>query len=140
MKKIIFTLMMILCTSSFSFAQTSTENYSSNDLLAYTPPASSAIEILVEANDAVYDLCNYFNGSWADTGLTLYCVFNKTSTVCLVYYAAKATCYFSEVFKLYIEGDFNNALKRTLTTAADVYKLTKTSNGYILSPSNMCPR
>lgn len=131
--------MMILCVSSFSFAQTN-EDYSSNDLIAYNPPASSAIEILVEANNAVYDLCNYFNGSWLDTGLTLYCAFNATSTTCLIYYATKATCEFSEVIKLYLEGDFNNATKRALTSGTKIYKLSKTNSGYKLSPSNMCTR
>ncbi len=102
---------------------------------------SRVIEVLVEANAALDDLCDYFSGSWADTGLKIYCTFNKASAVCLAYKIVKVTCTINGAVRLSIEGDWNGAIKQSLIGATEVYVLSKTSSrSFELKPSrSYCP-
>ena len=107
-------------------------------VIAYSE-ASGVIEILVEANQVVDDVCNYFNGSWVDTGLKIYCTFNGASTVCIAHKIVKAVCGINGAIKLYIEGDINNATKKLLTTGADIWKMVRRRDGGVeLVKSGMC--
>ena len=73
---------------------------------------SSMMEIIVKANKAVDDMCNYFDNSWVDKGLSVYCKFNKTSAACVAYNVTKAVCAINGAVKLYIEGDISSAIIR----------------------------
>lgn len=104
--------------------------------------SASMMEVLVYANNAVDDLCNYFNGSWVDTGLSIYCSFGGDVYTCTAYRVAKAACSINGAVKLYIEGDISGALRKTISAADAVFKLFKhSSTEYELrAAANMTPR
>lgn len=103
---------------------------------------NGTLELLVEANRVVDEVCDYFNGSWLDTGLKIYCTFNGASAECLVYRIVKATCGINGAVRLYIEGNYNDATKKLLTTGADIWKMVMVGNtvdkGVKLIKSGMC--
>lgn len=102
--------------------------------------SNSAVEFLVEANNVVYEVCDYFNGSWLDTGLKIYCTFGGDVYTCTTYKITKMACSISGAVKLYMEGDFNNSLKKILTTGAEIWVMSKAGSKINLAPSsNMCP-
>lgn len=101
--------------------------------------SNSVVDILVEANRVVDDVCNYFDGSWADVALTLYCSFGGDVYTCTAYKIVQAACAITGAVRLYIEGDFNNATKKVLTTGAKIWVMSKAGSKFKLSPSNMCP-
>lgn len=104
--------------------------------LSHETQDNKIIEVLVEANAALDDVCDYFNGSWVDTGLKIYCTFNKTSAVCVVYKVVKVTCHINGAVRLLIEGDWSNGIRQSLIGATEVYQLTKVGRDeYELSPS-----
>lgn len=132
MKRIIIVLTLILCSS---LVATANNNHNNTTILCQCQD-NKMIEVLVEANAAVDDLCEYFNGSWADTGLKIYCMFNKASVVCTAYKIVKVTCAVNGAVRLMIEGDWNNAIKQSLVSSAEIYTLTKLSrDSFQLSPS-----
>ncbi|MBP5541597.1 MAG: hypothetical protein J6X88_08130 [Bacteroidales bacterium] len=100
--------------------------------------SNTAVELLVEANNVVNDVCNYFNGSWVDYGLKIYCSLGGDVYTCTAYKITKMACSISGAIKLYMEGDINNATKRILATGAEVWAMTKMGDKIKLSPSNMC--
>lgn len=104
--------------------------------------SNGTLELLVEANRVVDEVCDYFNGSWMDTGLKIYCTFNGASAECLAYRIVKAACGINGAIKLYIEGNYNGATKKLLTTGADIWKMVMVGNtvekGVKLVKSGMC--
>ena len=136
MKKILVCLSMLLLSANV-FAN----NSESGTSVMTQSQGNGAIEVLVKANAAVDDLCDYFNDSWANTGLRIYCTFNKASMVCVAYRVVKVTCAVNGAVRLMIEGDWNGAIKQSLAGATDLYQLTKRSgNSYELTPvRNSCP-
>lgn len=103
--------------------------------------SSSVVDLLVYANQAVDDLCNYFNGSWVDVGLTLYCTFGGDVYTCTAYKVVQATCVGSEAVRLYIEGDIEGAIKKTLQGSAKIYSVSKIGGKFKISEkNNMTPR
>ena len=101
--------------------------------------SNSTVELLVEANEVVNEVCEYFNGSWLDTGLKIYCTLGGDVYTCTTYKITKLACSISGAIKLYMEGDINNATKKVLTTGAEIWVMSKVGNKINLSPSNMCP-
>lgn len=104
--------------------------------------SNGTLELLVEANRVVDEVCDYFNGSWLDTGLRIYCTFNGASAECLAYRIVKAACGINGAIRLYIEGNYNDATKKLLTTGADIWKMVMVGNtvekGVKLVKSGMC--
>lgn len=86
---------------------------------------SYAIELFVKANEAVDEACSWFNGSWADVGLTVYCNINRVSAVCTAYKITKAACSLNNAVKLMIEGDWNTAIKNLIIQASKTYNFTR---------------
>ena len=104
---------------------------------------SSIMEILVYANSAVDDMCNYFNGSWADLGLTVYCSLGGDIYTCTAYKVIQAACTVNGAVKLYIEGDIGGALKKAVQGATKIYTISKISRTeFKISETrkNMTPR
>lgn len=95
--------------------------------------SSSTIEILVKASDAVDEFCNYFNGSWVDTGLTLYCTFFNDVYTCTAYKVVRAACGINGAVRLAIEGDYEAALKKLLTSSTTVYSIVKIAGEFHLT-------
>lgn len=107
------------------------------ELIAIYPSSvessASAIEILVKASDAVDEFCNYFNGSWIDTGLTLYCAFGGDVYTCTAYKVVRAACGINGAVRLAIEGDYETALKKLLTSSTTVYSIVKIAGEFHLT-------
>lgn len=97
-----------------------------------TETGTSTVEILVKANQYVDDLCNYFNGSWVDTGLKIYCKLGGDVYTCTAYKVVNISCSVNGAVRLAIEGDYESALKRLLTATPDVYNLYKEYGNYYL--------
>ena len=137
MKKITM-LFLLFAFSLQTFANTNDNNSNKEQQVSSN---ASFVEILVEANRAVDDLCNYFEGSWADKGLSLYCSFGGDAYTCTIYKVAKATCSLNGAVRLYLEGDINGSLKKALSGASDIYKISKIGRSeFKLTKSNMTPR
>ncbi|MBQ7856884.1 MAG: hypothetical protein IJ348_07230 [Alistipes sp.] len=138
MKKILLVLLAVV-TFSPVFA-----NGSSNSPVNIEMEAeASAVEILVRASDAVDDFCNYFGDSWVDVGLSLYCSFGGDIYICTIYKAVNVVCTGNDAIRLYLEGDINNALKRTLQGSSAIYKMLKVGEKkfkIVEDNSNMTPR
>lgn len=135
---IIFTITSI--TSVFASNNELLLNNENCEIESYN---TSTIEILVKANKAVDELCNYFEGTWVDTGLAIYCKLGGDFFTCTAYKVVKATCGINGAVRLYIEGDTSSALKRLLKSSTDVYLLTKLNRSeYEISeqPTNMTPQ
>lgn len=101
---------------------------------------SSSMELLVEASDALNDFCNYFDNSWVDVGLTVYCSFAKTGVYgeCVIYKAVKALCGINGVVRLSMEGDISSAIKLGLKTGTQVYSIVKQSRTAFTISEAMC--
>ncbi|MCH5318553.1 MAG: hypothetical protein J1E38_02450 [Paramuribaculum sp.] len=143
MNKILLSIVVAISTATFCnriYAQDETSlsnlqlsfevDVNSAELLASTANyGNSALEVLVWANNAVDDLCGYFNGSWADVGITLYCTFGGDPYTCTTHKVIKAMCAVNGAVKLYIEGtNIPEAIKQTLLATSTIYNLTKIDN------------
>lgn len=102
--------------------------------------SSTTMELLVEASDALNDFCNYFDNSWVDVGLTVYCTFAKTGVYgeCIIYKAVKAMCGLKGVVRLSMEGDISNAIKMGLKTGTQIYSIAKQSRTAFAISEAMC--
>lgn len=144
MKKILITLAFIGILAFSAFAEEPERPIVPADNQPVTVTvlsvSNSAVEFLVEANKVVYEVCDYFNGSWLDTGLKIYCTFGGDVYTCTTYKITKMACSISGAIKLYMEGDINNSLKKILTTGAEIWVMSKAGSKINLAPSsNMCP-
>lgn len=101
---------------------------------------STSMELLVEASDALDEFCNYFDNSWVDVGLSVYCSFAKTGVYgeCIIYKAVKALCGINGVVRLSMEGDISNAIKLGLKTGTQVYSIVKQSRTAFAISEAMC--
>ncbi len=136
-KYFLFIALMFISLSAAQANSTTTNNINTAEVEGH-----DVIEILVQVNQAVDDLCNYFDDSWLDTGLNIYCKLGGDIYTCTAYRIVKYTCGINGVIKLSIEGDFEGALKRALVTATDTFVLVKNARGYELRQTtpNMTPR
>ena len=152
MKKILGVWVMIVITASVSYtygnelklnSAVNFDNHNSyttsvledSKLLAYN--STVTYEVLVYASDVVDDLCNYFQGSWLDYGLKIYCRFGGDVVVCTTYKIVSVACGLNGVVRLMMEGDYNNAFKRILSTSSDIFSLIKENGNFVLqSPIN----
>lgn len=89
-------------------------------------------EILVYATDIVDDLCNSFNGSALDAGLSIYCKFVPGSTTCLVYKAVSVACGINGTVRLVLKGEYNAALYKAVITASKTFTVTKENGRYVI--------
>lgn len=144
MKKIILLFLLAGCLASSSFGVTSTiqnqpyypiltnQTIDEGDVVTFKVTVlsvtSTSMELLVEANNAVYEFCEYFNNSWVDIGLSLYCTFGGSPYgECVIYKAMKAACGISGAIKLYLEGDISGAIKAGIKTGQTLYSISKMS-------------
>lgn len=129
MKKVVLLALASLlsvCAFAENFEKRSTEPTDQPKAVCEEAGAS-AFEVLVWASDAVDDLCNYFNGSWADTALTVYCSFGGDVYTCTAYKVVRAACSVNGAVRLTIQGDYEAALKSLLTASTKVYSVYKIS-------------
>lgn len=150
MKKIVFVVSMLFCTMAFANQPVNSINkddIENNDIeevigtVKILSVSSTRMEMLVEFSDALNDFCNYFDDSWMDVGLSVYCAFTKTGVYgeCIVYRAWKAMCAVNGAVRLYMEGDISMAIRKGLKAGAQIYSLTKTaSTTFKLTESAMC--
>lgn len=136
MKKTLFISVVILCISVATNAMDKNGNmYLCTQHHPITAEASGKFEIFVKANAAVDDLCNYFNGSWLNTGLKVYCSFGGDVYTCTTYKVVQAACTVNGAVRLIIEGDYNNALKRIIdggVQLAKIYTVSKVAGNYYI--------
>ena len=138
MKKFYLLIAGLFIVTNFAFSKTIDEkNVSKKYDLSLTIPVNteagtSTVEILVKANQYVDDLCNYFNGSWVDTGLKIYCKLGGDVYTCTAYKVVNISCSVNGAVRLAIEGDYESALKMLLTTTPDIYNLYKEYENYYL--------
>lgn len=102
--------------------------------------SSTSMELLIEASDALDDFCNYFDNSWVDVGLTVYCTFAKTGVYgeCIIYKAVKAMCGLNGVVRLTLEGDISGAIKKGIKTGTQIYSIAKQSRTAFAISEAMC--
>lgn len=135
-KGLLLTMGLLFLFTSFTFAENEKANEMNGlEIVAIYPSEaeSSTIEILVKASDAVDEFCNYFNGSWVDTGLTLYCAFGGDVYTCTAYKVVRAACGINGAVRLAIEGDYEAALKKLLTSSTTVYSIIKVAGEFHLT-------
>lgn len=142
--KRLFLISVIICFT-FTAKAIENKNVTGNDNSALTETSSSAsvAEVLVYANNAVDDFCNYFNGSWVDIGLTVYCSFGGDVYTCTAYKVLQVACTVNGAVKLYIEGDIESAIKKALQGTSKIYtmsKLSRTEFQISDTRANMTPR
>ena len=132
MKKLLMTL-TILAMSVVAFAN-ETESVSASSLMASNSSNSTTVyEMLVYTTDVVDDLCNYFNGSWLDTGLNVYCKFGGDVYTCTAYKVVSVACGINGVVKLSLQGDYNEALKKALNTSTKIFNVKKENGEFIFT-------
>lgn len=136
MKKILLVI-AIFAISTAAFSKRNTNNNSvigmeSSVSITNVDATNGVIDILVKANAAADDLCNYFNGSWVDTGLTLYCTFGGDLYTCTAYKVVQAACTINGAVRLSIQGDYNAAMKKALGGAAKVYTVSKVGQRFYI--------
>lgn len=102
--------------------------------------SSTSMELLVEASDALDEFCNYFDNSWVDVGLTVYCTFAGTGVYgeCIIYKAVKAMCGINGVVRLSMQGDISGAIKRGIKTGTQIYSIVKQSRTAFAISELMC--
>ncbi|MDR0969562.1 MAG: hypothetical protein LBM67_03375 [Lentimicrobiaceae bacterium] len=109
----------------------------SDNLLAYTTKTSSTTvyEVLVYANSAVNDLCDYFGGSMLDYGLNIYCKYGGDIYICTAYKVVSVACTINGAVKLVIDGaTTDQALDWALNQAKNkVLKLASENGNFYLS-------
>ena len=143
MKKIFVILVALIGFGISVNAQEQAAQKQTNDLLAFTEeaPSTSVVDILIEANDVAYELCNYFNGSWVDVGLKIYCSFGGDVYTCTAYKITKGLCAINGAIKLSIEGNYDAGLRSLLSGATDIFVASRAgSNAYRLAKSGMSYR
>ncbi len=101
---------------------------------------SDTIKVLVEISDTVDELCSYFDNSWADIGLSIYCKTPgaaATPITCTTFMVVDAICVANGIIQLSIEGDWEGVAKEVVKEmgAEIVYRLIGTSAGYKLEPA-----
>lgn len=108
--------------------------------VTFLSATSTTMELLVEASDALNDFCNYFDNSWADIGLSVYCTFAKTGVYgeCIIYKAFKAMCGINGVVRLTMEGDISGAIKKGIKTGTQIYSIVKQSRTAFAITEAMC--
>ena len=129
MKKL-FLVLVAICLSTFSYANNAndeSESFMVEISITEVSSGSSMMEIIVKANSVVDEMCNYFDDSYVDKALSLYCKFNKTSAVCTAYNITKGVCAINGAIKLYIEGDISSAILRAVDGASKLYSVSKLS-------------
>ena len=102
--------------------------------------SSTSMELLVEASNALDEFCNYFEGSWDDVGLTVYCTFAGTGVYgeCIIYKAVKAMCGINGVVRLTMQGDISGAIKKGIKTGTQIYSIVKQSKMAFAITEAMC--
>ena len=111
-----------------------TESVSASSLMASNSSNSTTVyEMLVYTTDVVDDLCNYFNGSWLDTGLNIYCKFGGDVYTCTAYKVVSVACGINGVVKLSVQGDYNEALKKALNTSTKIFNVKKENGEFIFT-------
>ena len=149
MKKVLLFLVILGCISSPVFAnQHNNHPIDVNEepecvgtlKVTVLSATSSSMELLVEASDALNDFCNYFDNSWADVGLTLYCAFAGTGVYgeCIIYKAVKAMCGINGVVRLSMEGDISGAIKKGIRTGVQIYSIVKQADKVFAISELMC--
>lgn len=155
MKKLFLLFALIGCIS-FSCRANQTENSPINDNeepieieassnestmnVTVLSASSTAMELLIEGSRDLEEFCNYFDNSWMDVGLTVYCAFSQTGVYgeCIVYRAFKAMCGLNDVFILTLEGDISNAIKKGLKTGTQIYSIVKQTSTAFRITEAMC--
>lgn len=149
MKKIILILALIGCFTSPIFAN-QPANPPTNEgeepvtvgtlKVTVLSVSSTSMELLMEASDALNDFCNYFDNSWVDVGLTVYCTFAKTGVYgeCIIYKAVKAMCGINGVVRLTMQGDISGAIKKGIKTGTQIYSIVKQSRTAFAISEAMC--
>lgn len=141
MKRIGIIIIGLLVSLNAFSTPTETQIEKQNQSSEYS--GASMMEMLVYANSAVDDMCNYFNGSWVDVGLTVYCSLGGDIYTCTAYKIIQAACTVNGAVKLYIEGDIEGALKRAIQGTTKIYTISKISRTEFKitdTRSNMTPR
>ena len=102
--------------------------------------SSTTMEVLVDWSNDLDAFCDYFNDSWLDAGLTLYCAFAGTGVYgeCIIHRVIKATCGLNKVFLLTMQGDISSAIKQGLKTGAQIYSIAKQSDKVFTLTEAMC--
>lgn len=142
-------LVVLFCCTAFSLFANQPENPPYDEpketseiigTVTVLSASSTSIELLVEASDALNDFCNYFENSWADVGISLYCTFAGTGVYgeCIIYKAFKAMCGINGVVRLTMEGDISNAIKRGIKTGTQIYSIVKQSQKAFALSELMC--
>ena len=119
-------LMILVAVIGFGISA----NAQSSDLLAHVESTSTStstyiVDVLVYANNAADELCNYFNGSWVDRGLKIYCAFGGDVYTCTAYKVVKGMCAINGAIKLSIEGNYDAGLRSLLSGATDILVVSK---------------
>ena len=148
MNKKIFLVVLFCCTAFSLFAKQPEnppydETKETSEIIGTVTVlsvSSTSIELLIEASDALNDFCNYFENSWADVGISLYCTFAGTGVYgeCIIYKAFKAMCGINGVVRLTMEGDISNAIKRGIKTGTQIYSIVKQSQKAFALSELMC--
>ena len=152
MKKILFLFALVGCLSSPLLANQPyntpiSENEEPNAVssestikVTVLSVSSTSMELLVEASNALDEFCNYFEGSWVDVGLTVYCTFAGTGVhgECIIYKAVKAMCGINGVVRLTMQGDISGAIKKGIKTGTQIYSIVKQSRTAFAISEAMC--
>lgn len=140
LKKILFLAIAIFSFSSLYAAETGTQiskkTISQTEMICAD---NDTLTVFVQASNTVDELCSYFEDSWVDIGLSIYCntpAGAATPTTCTVFKVVKYICVSNDIIQLTIEGDFNGAAKQVVKQTGEeiLYRLIGSSSGYVLKP------
>lgn len=139
MKKIIIVFLLTVVLIPFSFSQEQNYPIEQHQLLAYN--STTTYEFLVYASDSFHELCDYFNDSALDAGLSVYCTFlGGASTVCTVYRIFSVACGANDVIRLTLKGDYDAALYKAAKTSTKLFKFEKRGSSFSLIETRAsCP-
>lgn len=127
MKKLLLFSIMAMLVSNALATNLNTEDPENNEYICFkiVEVTGTTMAIDVYENSVVDEFCNFLKRKDIAASVSLWCAFMPNNPVCLAYGVSMAACQVYGAVRLYIEGDFNNAVIETINASTKVYKMSK---------------
>ena len=127
MKKILFLALITMLFSNAFATNLPTDDQGNGEYIYFkiVEVTGTTMAIDVYENSVVDEFCNFLKRKDIAASVSLWCAFMPTNPVCIAYGVTMAACQAYGAVRLYIEGDFSNAIIETINASTKVYKMSK---------------
>lgn len=127
MKKLLFLSIIAMFFSNVFATNLKFESQEGDEYIYFQIVEVSNNQMVIDVfkSSAVDDFCNFLGRKDIATSVGLWCVFMPGNPVCTAYGVAMAACTVYNAVRLYIEGDFSNAILETVSASTKIYKMSK---------------